>query len=143
MGGKTDVEVQRTHVVQILTLMRKHKLYANLKKCIFAASETPLLGCIVGKHGVRPDPEKIKAITDWPVPVHVKGLRRFLGLAAYLAKYSRIYAEMTVHLPCLLKRNEKWSWNADCQLSFVVSAKLDAIAYLGDCKSGQTIPCGL
>ena len=63
--------------------MREHKLYANLKKCIFAASEIPLLGCIVGKHGVRPDPEKIKAITDWPVPTDIKGLRKFLGLAAF------------------------------------------------------------
>ena len=79
MGGKTTVEVHRTHVRHVLTLMRKHKLYANLKKSIFAASEIPLLGCIVGKHGIRPDPEKIKAITDWPVPVDVKGLRKFLG----------------------------------------------------------------
>ena len=118
MNGKTDVEVHRTHVRQVLTLMRKHKLYANLKKCIFAASEIPLLGCIVGKNGVRPDPEKIKAITDWPVPVDVKGLRKFLGLAAYVHKYSRNYAEMTVHLSRLLKKDEKWHWSADCQRSF-------------------------
>ena len=39
MGGKTDTEVHRTHVRQVLTLMRKNKLYANLKKCIFAASK--------------------------------------------------------------------------------------------------------
>ena len=104
MGGKTDIEVHRTHFRQVLTLMRKHKLYVNLKKCIFAASEIPLLGCIVGKQGVRPDPENIKAITDWPVSVDVKGLRKFLGLAAYLHKYSRNYAEMTVHLYRLLKR---------------------------------------
>ena len=25
---------------------------------------------------------------------------------------------MTVHLSCLLKKNMKWSWNADCQRSF-------------------------
>ena len=68
--------------------------------------------CIVHKHGVRPDPEKIRAITDWPEPVDVKVLRKFIGLAAYLHKYSRNYAEMTVHLSCLLKKNVKWSWNA-------------------------------
>ena len=78
--------------------MRKHKLYANLKTCIFAARKIPLLGCIVGEHGVLPDPKKIKEITDWPFPVDVKGLRKFLGLAAYLHKYSRNYAEKTVHL---------------------------------------------
>ena len=118
VGGKTDVEVHRTHVRRVITLLRKHKLYANLKKCIFAASEIPLLRCIVGKHGVRADPEKIKTITNWTVPVNVKGLRKFLGLAAYLHKYSRNYAEMTVHLSRLLKKNEKWSWNAGCQRSF-------------------------
>ena len=71
----------------------------------------------MGKHGVRPDPEKIKAITYWPVPVDVKGLRTFLGLVAYLHKYSRNYADMTVHLSRLLKKNDKWSWNADFQRS--------------------------
>ena len=47
----------------------------------------------MGKNGVRLNPEKIKAIIAWPVPVDVKGLRKFLGLAAYLHNYSRNYAE--------------------------------------------------
>uniref|UniRef100_A0AAV1UIC3 Reverse transcriptase/retrotransposon-derived protein RNase H-like domain-containing protein n=1 Tax=Peronospora matthiolae TaxID=2874970 RepID=A0AAV1UIC3_9STRA len=98
--------------------MRERKLFANIKKCTLAANEIPLLGCIVGKNGVLPDPEKIKAIIDWPVPVDVKGLRKFLGLAAYLHKYSRIYAEMTVHPNRLLKKNERCSWSAECQHSF-------------------------
>ena len=48
MDEQTDLEVHRLHVRKVLTLMREHKLYANLKKCIFAAIEIPLLGCIVG-----------------------------------------------------------------------------------------------
>ena len=72
----------------------------------------------MGTHGVRPDPEKIKAITEWPVPTDIKGLRKFLDLAAYLNKYSHNYAEMTVHLSRLLKKNEKWAWSADFQRSF-------------------------
>uniref|UniRef100_A0AAV1UXY5 Reverse transcriptase n=1 Tax=Peronospora matthiolae TaxID=2874970 RepID=A0AAV1UXY5_9STRA len=78
--------------------MREHNSFANLKKCIFAANEIPLFGCIVGKNDVRPDLEKIKAISNWPVPVDVKVLRKFLGSAAYLHKYSRNYAELTVHI---------------------------------------------
>ena len=90
----------------------------KFKEVYIRCKEIPLLGCIVGKHGVRPDPEKIKAIIVWPVPVDVKGLSKFLGLAAYLHKYSRNYAEMTVHLSRLLKKDEKWLWNANCQHSF-------------------------
>ena len=37
MDGQTDVEVHRLHFRNVLTLMDKHKLCANLKKCIFAA----------------------------------------------------------------------------------------------------------
>uniref|UniRef100_A0AAV1T6L8 Reverse transcriptase domain-containing protein n=2 Tax=Peronospora matthiolae TaxID=2874970 RepID=A0AAV1T6L8_9STRA len=88
MDGKTDAEVRRIHVRKVLTLMREHKLLANLKKCIFAANNIPILGCIEGKNGARPDPKEIKAISDWPVPADVKGLRKLLDLAAYLLKYS-------------------------------------------------------
>ena len=135
MDGKTDVGVHRTNVRQVLLLMRKPKLYANYKKCIFAASEIPLLRFIVGKIVVRPDPENITAITDYLVPVNVKGLRKFLELAAYLHKYSHNHAEMTVHFSCLLNRIVKWSWNAGSQRSFegikhgLMPSLMMAIAY--------------
>ncbi|KAG2885990.1 hypothetical protein PC117_g25466 [Phytophthora cactorum] len=64
VNGKTDVEVPKEHLRKLLGLMRKHKLYANLKKCIFGASEIPILGCLVGKNGVHPDPEKIRE-AEW------------------------------------------------------------------------------
>uniref|UniRef100_A0AAV1V8X2 Reverse transcriptase domain-containing protein n=1 Tax=Peronospora matthiolae TaxID=2874970 RepID=A0AAV1V8X2_9STRA len=105
MDRRKDVEVHKIHVRKVLILMREHKLFANLKKCIFAANKIPLLGCIVGENGGRPEPEKIKAISNWPVPVDVKGLRKSLGLAAYLHKYSRIYADINLHLSRLLKNN--------------------------------------
>ncbi|KAG3056566.1 hypothetical protein PI124_g23712 [Phytophthora idaei] len=47
VNGKTDVEVHKEHLRTLLGLMRKHKLYANLKKCIFGTSEIPILGCLV------------------------------------------------------------------------------------------------
>ncbi|KAG3165093.1 hypothetical protein PI124_g4441 [Phytophthora idaei] len=49
VNGKTDVEVHKEHLRKLLGLVRKHNLYANLKKCIFGASEIPILGCLVGK----------------------------------------------------------------------------------------------
>ncbi|KAF1321897.1 reverse transcriptase, partial [Globisporangium splendens] len=88
-GEKSDVDAHLDHLRQVFQVMRENKLYANLKKCIFFAPEIPVLGCFVGKHGVRVDPEKVKAIDDWPVPQNVKQLRQWLGLASYLHKYTR------------------------------------------------------
>ncbi|KAG3041777.1 hypothetical protein PC121_g23262 [Phytophthora cactorum] len=74
VNGKTDVEVHKEHLRKLLGLMCKHKLYANLKKCIFGASEIPILGCLVGKNGVRPDPKKVRVINEWPTLSNVKEL---------------------------------------------------------------------
>ncbi|GMF41747.1 unnamed protein product [Phytophthora fragariaefolia] len=81
VNGKSEVEMHKEHLRKLFALMRKHKLYANLKKCIFGASEIPVLGCLVGKKGVRPDPGKVRVINEWPTPSNVKELRQFLGLA--------------------------------------------------------------
>uniref|UniRef100_K3WX83 Reverse transcriptase domain-containing protein n=1 Tax=Globisporangium ultimum (strain ATCC 200006 / CBS 805.95 / DAOM BR144) TaxID=431595 RepID=K3WX83_GLOUD len=67
-NGRSDVDVHLDHLRQVFQVMRENKLYANLKKCMFFAPEIPVLGCFVGKNGVRVDPENVKAIDDWPVP---------------------------------------------------------------------------
>ncbi|KAG4040183.1 hypothetical protein PC123_g24272 [Phytophthora cactorum] len=118
VDGKTNVEVHKEHLRKLLGLMRKHKLYANLKKCIFGASEIPILGCLVGKNGVRPDPEKVRVISEWPTLSNVKELRQFLGLATYLCKYVENYAGKIRPLSQLLKKEAEWKWTAECQQAF-------------------------
>ena len=116
--GKTDLNVHREHLRAVLGAMRKYKLYANLKKCVFAATEIPVLGCIVGKNGVRPDPEKVKAISEWPAPQNVKQLRQFLGLANYMHKYSRNYAATARALTQQLRDDVPWKWLSEQQEAF-------------------------
>ncbi|KAG3230821.1 hypothetical protein PI124_g24082 [Phytophthora idaei] len=118
VNGKTDVEVHKEHLRKLLGLMRKHKPYANLKKCIFGASEIPILGCLVGKNGVRPDPEKVRVISEWPTLSNVKELRQFLWLATYLCKYVENYAGKIRPLSQLLKKEAEWKWTAECQQAF-------------------------
>ncbi|KAF1333660.1 Pol protein, partial [Globisporangium splendens] len=115
----SDVEVHKEHLRQLLDLMRKHKLYANIQKCMFGVDEIPALGCFVGKNGVRPDPEKIKAINDWPAPTSQKDLRKFLGLATYLHGYLQNYAGIIRPLSSLLKKDVDWKWSDECQDAFV------------------------
>ncbi|KAG3124536.1 hypothetical protein PI126_g23211 [Phytophthora idaei] len=118
VNGKTDVEVHKEHLRKLLGPMRKHKLYANLKKCIFGASEIPILGCLVGKNGVRPDPEKVRVISEWSTLSNVKELRQFLGLATYLCKYVENYAGKIRPLSQLLKKEAEWKWTTECQQAF-------------------------
>ncbi|GMF52218.1 unnamed protein product [Phytophthora fragariaefolia] len=86
--------------------------------CIFGADEIPFLGCFLGKDGVRADPEKVCAIAQWTVHVSQKDLRKWLGLANYLHKYSANYAEMARPLTNLLKKAAVWTWTSEAQQAF-------------------------
>ncbi|GMF61083.1 unnamed protein product [Phytophthora fragariaefolia] len=118
VNGKSDVAMHKVHLRKLFALMRKHKLYANLKKCIFGASEKPVLGFLVGKNGVRPDPGKVRVKNEWPTPSNIKELRQFLGLTTYLSKYVSNYAGKIHPLSQLLKKDAAWDWTAECQQAF-------------------------
>ncbi|OWZ12801.1 reverse transcriptase [Phytophthora megakarya] len=91
-GGKTAMEVHQEHLRRVFEVMRANKLYANIDKCVFAAEEIKFIGRFVSSVGVRADSDKAKAIAALPVPRSQKDLRKWLGLANYLHKYSAGYA---------------------------------------------------
>ena len=47
---------------------------------------------------------------DWLIPKNQKDLRKWLGLANYLHKYSKNYANIARPLTDLLKKNADWRW---------------------------------
>uniref|UniRef100_A0AAV1UXB0 Reverse transcriptase/retrotransposon-derived protein RNase H-like domain-containing protein n=1 Tax=Peronospora matthiolae TaxID=2874970 RepID=A0AAV1UXB0_9STRA len=118
MNGRSDVDNHIDHLRAVLECMRTNKLHANASKCIFGAEELPFLGRFVGKRGLRADPAKVKAIVDWPVPKNQKDLRKWLGLANYLHKYSANYADMARPSSNLLKKDVEWCWNTEHHEAF-------------------------
>ncbi|POM76513.1 Pol protein [Phytophthora palmivora] len=108
VGGQTAMEVHLKHLRRVLEVMRANKLYANIDKCVFAAEEIKVLGCFVSRVGVRAE---VKAIAAWPTPRSQKDLRKWLGLANYLHKYSAGYAELARPLSDLLKKDADWVWD--------------------------------
>ena len=54
------------HLKQVLHRLRDYKLYAKFDKCKFWLSEVGFLGHIVNSRGISVDPEKVKAVLEWP-----------------------------------------------------------------------------
>jgi hypothetical protein len=52
----------------------------EIDKGVFNASETTFLGSMVSSSGLRMDPEKARAITDWPRPTSRKEVQPMLEL---------------------------------------------------------------
>ncbi|PNY17781.1 Ty3/gypsy retrotransposon protein [Trifolium pratense] len=101
------------HLACVFELLAKHQFYLKPQKCSFAQQQIGYLGHVVSAGTVAPDPEKINAIMDWPVPHSVKTLRGFLGLAGYYRKFVRNYASLASPLTSLLKKDAfQWSDSA-------------------------------
>jgi hypothetical protein len=143
-AGRDLDSLHEEHLRQVLECLEEHKLYANLDKCIFGADEIPVLGCFVGVDGVRADPEKIKAISEWPSPQSVKDLRKWLGLANYLHRFTKNYADMARPLTQLLKNDVDWSWSAETEAAFqrIKSSLLEApVLALPDDSKPYSVVC--
>jgi len=67
----------------VLETLREHQLYGKLKKCEFWLEKVVFWGHVVTKERTKVDPQKVKAITEWPRPTNVTEIRSFLGLADY------------------------------------------------------------
>ncbi|OWY91337.1 LOW QUALITY PROTEIN: Retrovirus Polyprotein [Phytophthora megakarya] len=135
---EVDVENHVHHLPAVLECMRTNKLYANADKCIFDTEE------IFSGRGLRAYPAKVKAIVDWPVPVNLKDLRKWLGLANHLHNYSENYADMTRPVSNLLKKDISWCWDTEQQAAFeaIKESLLHApiLALLGPDVSSVTLP---
>ena len=60
----------RFRTKEVLEAVSKNGLKLNKNKCIFNATNIKLLGHILTADGIYPDPEKVKAIFDMPIPVN-------------------------------------------------------------------------
>ena len=73
---------------QVLQICRQVSLKLNKDKCHFRCTSFPLFCVVISRHGVQPNPQKLKALPDMPPPKTKKELQGFLSIINYLGKFS-------------------------------------------------------
>ena len=111
-------EEHAEHLTIVLKTLRRHQLYAKLSKCQFWLDRIAFLGHIVSGEDIAVDPEKVKAVKEWPVPRTVTEIRSFLGLAGYYRKFIKDFSKIARALTNLTKKDVPYVWTEDCQQAF-------------------------
>ena len=110
-----------------------------MEKCVFRQPEISYLGEVVTQDGVKPDPEKIQAITDMPTPTNATELLRVLGMVTYLGRYIPNLSARTAPLRLLIEKDSDWRWQHEHELAWngikETLSKHPVLQYYGESKS--------
>ncbi|GFW65638.1 retrovirus-related Pol polyprotein from transposon 17.6 [Trichonephila clavipes] len=97
----------------VLKCLQEAGLKLNSKKCLFAAQEVKILGHLVSSNGLRPDPDKIKAVRNFPTPKNIHDIRSFLGLCSYFRRFIKGFCYLAEPLQSLLKSGVEFHWGPE------------------------------
>jgi hypothetical protein len=108
----------------VLQGLRDHQLYAKYSKCEFWSSKVPFLGQVISSDGISVDPSKACDVLDWKPLMTVHQVRSFLRLAGYYCRFILNFSKIAKPITDLLKKEEKFVWNAECDEAFQTMKKL-------------------
>ena len=104
----TNFDNHLKDLAESFSRLRFHGFKINLLKCSFCAEETNYLGFRLTKQGILPGKDKVKAISQFPMPDSIKTLRSFLGLVNYFRGHIANYTQIAGHLTVLLRKDSDW-----------------------------------
>ena len=90
-------------------------LKINLTKCAFFQTKVQFLGHIISKNALKADPEKIKAVQNFPVLQNQTDVKSFLGLSSYYRRYIKNFAMIARALHKASETKSSFTWTEETQ----------------------------
>ena len=105
----------------IFKRFEKHKIILKPGKCRFGLSEVEFCGRVISKEGISVSDKKKGQVLDFPLPVYMKQLKSFLGLANYSRPHVPHHSEVARPLHAMLNgysRGKLLVWTVELKASF-------------------------
>ncbi|KAJ9511142.1 hypothetical protein QJQ45_013237 [Haematococcus lacustris] len=110
------------HLRLVSDLLRANKLFAKMSKCEFMQLNLKFLGHVITAGAISVDPDKVRAVADWPLPSSLTQLQSFLGAANFVRKFVLGFSAISAPLTDLcgkLSATFPWhSWPDHARLAF-------------------------
>ena len=113
-----DWQEHLVHLRHIFERLEEAHITLKLSKCEFAKKEIQFLGHIVREQKILPDDRNVEAVTNFPLPKDITGIRGFLGLVGHYRRFIPRFADKSLPLRKLLKKGEVFKWESDQQKAF-------------------------
>ena len=123
-------EQHLAHIRFVLKRLQGANLRMKRSKCSFFKKELHYLGHLLTTEGIKPQLEKVRAISELKLPKTQKGIREFLGMVGYYRKFIHRFADAARPLTKLTGKGIMFEWSSDCQISF---------DYLKDCLTKDPV----
>ena len=120
-NGSTEEEAKLDHDVKLKCLLERCRtvgIRLNRDKMKLHQTGVTFLGHLVTAEGLKPDPEKVRAIDDMTRPTDVEGVQRINGFVNYLAKFLPKLSDVTEPIRQLTRKNVPWNWSESQENAF-------------------------
>ena len=106
----STIEEHNKNLVTVLERLRQTGLRLQPDKCEYLRPELEYLGHVITENGVKPNPEKLSAVTNFKRPTKVSEVQSFLGLTGYYRKFIQDFSTKVKPLTELTKKNHPFLW---------------------------------
>ena len=117
----SSTETQEEHdrnLEKFLQCCRKVGIRLNKMKFQTGLNSVDFIGHRVTPTGMKPDPEKVRAILDMEAPKDVSSVRRFIGTVNYLARFLPHLSQTLQPLQNLLQKDVPFNWSGAQEEAF-------------------------
>jgi hypothetical protein len=107
-----------SHIRKMLESLRQTGLYAKIQKCEFFKNEIIFLDVIIGKDGIRMNPQKIEIIQNWQIPSCLTDVQAFIRFSNFYRRFIRDFSKIIALMIVLTRKEIRFHWNTACQTAF-------------------------
>jgi RNase H-like domain found in reverse transcriptase/Reverse transcriptase (RNA-dependent DNA polymerase)/Zinc knuckle len=114
----STIEEHLERLMVLLQRLQKAGLKLKPEKCSLFQKSVSFLGHTISEFGIGTDSKKTKAVSEWPVPTCLRGVRSFVGLASYYRRFIKDFAKVAAPLNEIARKNARFLWTVEAQNSF-------------------------
>ncbi|GAU39748.1 hypothetical protein TSUD_219910 [Trifolium subterraneum] len=113
---KSNEEVDHTiHLQKVFEQARKVNMRFNPEKCTFGIRARKFLGFYLTERGIKANPDKCRAFTEFLTPSDKKSIQTLIGMLTTLSHFVAKSAQHALPLFKLLRKESAFEWTEECE----------------------------